>query len=444
MYRDNLVRIVIASLSALLVFGCGGGGSSGGSQPSTPPPSQSPPPEPPPPEEPPEPPPEEPPPAEPPPPSSEVPELDREVVVAGLQSPWDLAFAPDGAMFFTDGCRGLSVRATSDTTRRLFGTSGAAVVASDFFCQGQSGMNGVAIDPEFATNRFVYVYMLSNLSSPASNRVVRLTVSADYTTVADRTDIVTEIAYKNAGNNWGGAGAHSGGRIRFHPTEGLLYITTGDNHNGPLPQDLSRLGGKVLRVTREGAAAADNATPAGGDARVFTFGHRNVQGIAFRPSTGQPFSCEHGPGHSDEVTPLVAGANAGWDPKPEQGVSCADNYCGYISNKPSGAPTPMTDLDKFPNAMRPSWNNDGRSQGMGPCTFLNGTESSGWEGHLAVGIMGAQRLDILQLDDEGSAVSAHTVDDVPAVRMRSLVQGPDGALYVATDSGEIWRLTPRT
>src|SRR5690606_8572036 len=146
-----------------------------------------------------------PPPAEPPPPSSEVPELDREVVVAGLQSPWDLAFAPDGAMFFTERCRGLSVRDTSDTTRRLFGTSGAAVVASDFFCQGQSGMNGVAIDPEFATNRFVYVYMLSNLSSPASNRVVRLTVSADYTTVADRTDIVTEIAYKNAGNNWGGA-----------------------------------------------------------------------------------------------------------------------------------------------------------------------------------------------------------------------------------------------
>src|SRR5690606_40689093 len=93
------------SLSALLVFGCGGGGSSGGSQPSTPPPSQSPPPEPPPPEEPPEPPPEEPPPAEPPPPSSEVPELDREVVVAGLQSPWDLAFAPDGAMFFTERCR---------------------------------------------------------------------------------------------------------------------------------------------------------------------------------------------------------------------------------------------------------------------------------------------------------------------------------------------------
>lgn len=89
-----------------------------------------------------------------------------------------------------------------------------------------------------------------------------------------------------------------------------------------------------------------------GDIRIFTYGHRNVQGIAFRPGTNQVFSAEHGP-HTDEVNKLVAGANYGWDPVPDAGVKCADNYCGYISNKADGTPTPMTDLKKFPTAMKP-------------------------------------------------------------------------------------------
>lgn len=434
---EKFPRLASALLSALLAVGCGGGGSSAPQpSPATPPP-QTPPPEAPPPE----PPPETPPPQPVPPPTAVTPTLERTVVATGLQSPWDLAFTPDGAMLFTEKCRGLSVRDASGATRRLFGSSGAAVVASDFFCPGQSGMLGVAIDPQYATNRFVYVYMASRQSSPATNRVVRLTVDSGYTTVSNRTDIVTDISLKSASNAWGGAGAHSGGRIRFHPTEALLYVTTGDNHNGPLPQDTARLGGKVLRVTREGVAAEGNSAPNGADQRVFTLGHRNVQGIAFQPSSGQPFSCEHGPGHTDEVTPLVAGGNAGWDPQPAQGVSCDDNYCGYTSNQPDGSLTPMTDLTKFPTALRPSWTNSGESEGMGPCTFLSGTQWSAWDGRLAVGIMAGQRVDVLDLDSNGSATS-HTLSDLPTARMRSLVQGPDGSLYVATDGGEIWRLTP--
>ncbi|MFL6621100.1 MAG: PQQ-dependent sugar dehydrogenase [Sulfurifustis sp.] len=370
------------------------------------------------------------------------PQLTRTVVMSGLNSPWDLAFTPDGAMLFTEKCRGLSVRLADGTVRRLFGTSGSAVVASDLFCEGQSGVNGVAVDPDFASNRFVYVYMSSNANGTKTNRVVRLTVDSGYTTVSARTDIVTDIAFKSVGNAWGGAGSHSGGRIRFSPVDGFLYVTTGDNHNGPLPQDLTRLGGKVLRIDRNGAAAPGNNTPAGGDARIYTYGHRNVQGIAFRPTTGEPFSCEHGPGHSDEVTPLVAGGNGGWDPKPEPGVSCADNYCGYISNKSDGSPTPMTDTAKFPQALAPSWTNNGRSQGMGPCTFLSGAQWKDWNGRLAVSLMAATRLDILTLDAAGMATTVKTAPGLPSQRIRSLVQGPDGALYVATDGGEIWRIAP--
>ena len=246
---------------------------------------------------------------------NDQPTLTRTVLMSGLKKPWDLAFTPDGAMLFTEKCRGLSVRLADGTVRRLFGTKGSAMVAKDFFCQGQSGMCGVAVDPDFADNRYLYIFMASRLDKPGANRVVRLVVDESYKTVKDRQDIVTGISYKNSATLWGRAGAHSGGRISFSPHDGFLYITTGDNHEGPLPQDLSRLGGKVLRVDRRGKAAPDNNTPAEGDQRIFTFGHRNVQGIAFRPGSGRPFACEHGPGHSDEVTHLTAGGNGGWDPQ---------------------------------------------------------------------------------------------------------------------------------
>ncbi len=372
--------------------------------------------------------------------SGNEPRWTRTVLLSGLNAPWDLAFTPDGAMLYTEKCRGLSVRLPDGSRRRLFGASGFAVVANDFFCQGQSGMLGVAVDPEFADNRFIYVYMSSNLQNSKTNRVVRLKVDADYASVTDRRDIVPDISYKRSATRWGQAGAHSGGRIQFSPYDGFLYVTTGDNHNGPLPQDLHQLGGKVLRIDRDGNAAPGNSTPEGGDPRIFTYGHRNVQGIAFRPGTGQPFACEHGPGHNDEVTPLLPGGNGGWDPRPEAGVSCAGNYCGYISNKRDGTFTPMTDLAKFPQALRPSWNNHGVSEGMGPCVFLSGGHWKAWDGRLAVGFLRGARIEILEMDTSGMTTRNTTLTGLPAERMRALVQGPDGALYVVTDAGEIWRI----
>ena len=214
-------------------------------------------------------------------------QIKRTVLMSKLNNPWDMAFTGDGAMLFTEKCRGLSVRRSDGTVRLLFGVAGAALEANDFFCQGQSGMLGVAIDPEFSENRYVYVYMASNRGKAKTNRVVRLTVDETYTGVADRKDIVSDIPFKNTFNRWGGAGAHSGGRIRFSPFDGYLYVTTGDNHNGPLPQDLSRLGGKVLRIDRSGKPAAGNETPSRGDPRIFYL--RTSQ------CAGDCFSSRHGP-----------------------------------------------------------------------------------------------------------------------------------------------------
>lgn len=377
----------------------------------------------------------------PPPPGPLVtPTLTRTTVVEGLSSPWDIAFTSDGTMFYTERCSGLSVRRTNGSVTRLFGTSGASLVAPDFFCEGQSGMHGVALDPDFATNRTLYVFMPSNLTTnPRTSRVVRLQLNADFTAASGRTDIITDIAFKDVGNAVGGAGAHSGGRLRFGP-DGFLYVTTGDNHNGIVPQSPTLLGGKVLRVTTTGAAAPGNNAPAGFDPRIFTYGHRNVQGITFRPGSGQPFVAEHGPNHSDEVTALVAGGNAGWDPKDRPALSCPSSYCGYAGNPTT---MPMTDVARFPGALAPSWTNEGESLGMGPATFLSGTQWSAWNGRLAVGIMGRGRLVILQLNASGATTAAEDAS-VPNRRYRSLVQGPDGALYVSTDAGEIWRFVPST
>jgi aldose sugar dehydrogenase len=366
-----------------------------------------------------------------------TPTLTRSVLMTGLNNPWDVAIASDGSIFFTERCLGLSVRHPNGTITRLFGTAGSSLVAADLSCSGQSGVHGVALDPAFATNRAIYVYMLSTLSgTPRTNRVVRLVLNDGYTTASARNDIITDIPFKESANAVGGAGAHSGGRIRFGP-DGFLYVTTGDNHNQILPQSPVLLGGKVLRVTSTGAPAAGNALPQGYDPRIYTFGHRNVQGITFRPGTGEAYVSEHGPNHSDEVTRLVNGGNAGWDPKDRPSLSCPGGYCGYSGNATT---MPMTDLARFPNAMRPTWSNGGASQGMGPAAFLSGSQWRSWNGRLAVGIMGGARLVILELDAAGN-LSSTTDAPLPSVRYRALTIGPDGSLYVATDSGEIWRVT---
>lgn len=376
---------------------------------------------------------------------------------------WDMAFLPDGTMFFTERCGGLSVRLPSGTVTPLLGikdSKGFPETASDLFCSGQAGMAGVAVDPEFATNRFIYVYSASSMTAPGSNRVLRLTVSPDLTKVSNRQDIVTDIAYKplKSDHPFGDPGAHNGGRLRFGPADGFLYVTTGDTHNGEVPQSPTRIGGKVLRITRDGTAAPGNSAPQGFDPRIFTYGHRNPQGICFRPGNNQPFTAENGPWHSDEVTALVAGGNAGWDPRPNVGGrgDCPDKYCGYSPNqmgamdpKERAAYMPMTDTKTYPNAMKPAWNNDTLSQGMMGCTFLSGPQWKDWNGRMVVtftgiGIHGTpvgNRLDVLDITPDGSSATRTTVSlPMPAGRFRSVAQGPDGSMYVSTDTGELYQL----
>ena len=394
--------------------------------------------------------------------------LEHEVVLSDLDSPWDMAFLPDGTMFFTEKCDGLSVRMPSGDVNALLGmeeTEDYATTASDLFCDGQAGMNGVAIDPNFEENRRIYVYSASNQSDPPTNRLMRLEVNEDFTDVSDRTDIIDDVPYKTEATDhpFGGTGTHNGGRVRFGPEGEYIYLTTGDNHQAEIPQSPTIMGSKVIRVDTDGNAAPENAPPEGFDPRTFTYGHRNVQGITFHPETGQPIIAEHGPWHSDEITVLSNGGNGGWDPRDNMAGrdDCPDGYCGYMPNQNEGmnryeraAFMPMTDFETYPDAMEPIWTNNGWSQGMTTAEFLRGEEWGQWDGAMVVGLMGigfggtpiGQRIDVMELQNEDGEISVQDVTEMTlpmeSARFRSLVLGPDGSLYAAVDEGQIHKLTP--
>lgn len=386
------------------------------------------------------------------------------------ESPWDMAFLPDNTMFFTEKCKGLSVRLSSGSVNKLLGVGGStgfSEVKSDLFCDGQAGVQGVAIDPDFSKNGYIYLYSSSKGSNRTyggyNNIVMRMKVNSSLNGVSDIVEIINDLGYKPLKSNhpFGGPGAHNGGRVRFGP-DGFLYVTIGDNHNGPGPQSPTELRGKLLRVDRDGKAAPGNNPPEGFDKRIFAYGFRNPQGIAFRPGTGDVYLSENGPWHSDEVTKVVNGGNGGWDPRDNVNGrgECPDHYCGYSPNQMGALPPkeraafmPMTDVKAYPNAMKPAWNNNGLSQGMCGSVFLQGKQWKEWDGRLAVGYAGigihgtptGNRIDILDIAKNGLS-SKRTELNWPtfAGRLRHLSLGPDGSLYVADEaSGNIYRVTPQ-
>ena len=404
-----------------------------------------------------------------------VPSIKSDAVLKGLENPWDMAFLPDGTMFFTEKCKGLSVRTSSGSVNKLYGmkdTKGYNAAGKDLFCDGQAGMLGVVADRDFDKNRILYVYSTStkyhgsgcktNFEKCDGNIVMRFKVSSDLKKVSDRTDIVKDIQYKPFESNqpFGGPGAHNGGRLRIGPG-GYLWVAGGDRHRGVCPQDGKLLCGKVLRIDGDGNAHPDNNPPAGFDARIYTYGHRNVQGIDFRPSDGRAFTAEHGPWHNDEITGLVNGGNAGWDPAEKRGgrSACPDKYCGYEPNQMDGmdpavraAYTPMSDT-RFDDLMPAAWNNNGYSQGTGSAAFLKGSNWGVYEGRLAVGIMGiafgdtpaGSRIDLIGLTTDGLGING--IVRMPlgfTKRFRGLVMGPDNALYASTDEGEIYKISAST
>ena len=344
---------------------------------------------------------------------AEGPELSVETVVSGLTIPWGIAFAPDGTMLFTERRGVLSARLTDGTVQ----TVGADL--SDLFARGETGLMAILVDPDFASNRRFYT---CQGHTGREVQVIGWTMGDDYTSATRVADpLVGDIATASSGR-------HGGCRLRFGP-DGYLWIATGDAASGTVPQDLTSLGGKILRVDAStGAGAPTNPFAS---SVVYSYGHRNVQGLALRPGTDQMWSVEHGSSVDDEVNLLVAGGNYGWHPVP-----------GYNES------VPMTDLAEFPDAITARWSSGNPTLATSGATFLEGRAWGAWEGRLAVATLKARSLRVFEFAEDGTFVSQLTVPELDGhySRLRTPMMGPDGALYVSTSNGRgrdrILRIVP--
>ena len=178
---------------------------------------------------------------------AQAPDLTKTTVVANPDGPWDVAVSKNGDILYSEKCRGLAIQANRTNGAGyaqpvlLFGDPAMSpgLNAQDFICQGQSGGAGVLFDPDFGSlNRYVYFFFLSNLMRGTGrpwNHVARFNLSSTLDSVSNRVDIIEDIYFKYEETPNGGAGSHSGGRIRFGPDD-YLYVTSGDNHNATLPQ----------------------------------------------------------------------------------------------------------------------------------------------------------------------------------------------------------------
>lgn len=222
-------------------------------------------------------------------PSDDAP--DNETVLRDLDIPWALGITPDGTMLITQRA-GQLLRVDDDRT---------PIQVSGVAHEGEGGLLGLALHPDFAKNGQVYLYMTTAVEGGLQNRIERYRL--DGTTLVDRTTILDKIP---------GSSVHDGGRMAFGP-DGKLYVGTGDAANAPLAQDLSSLAGKILRLNDDGSPADGNPF----DSAVWSYGHRNVQGFTW-DDKGRLWATEHGPSGSgadagqDELNLIDAGANYGW------------------------------------------------------------------------------------------------------------------------------------
>jgi glucose/arabinose dehydrogenase len=382
-----LIHFVCLALLALVLPGCDSG--------SPPPPTRNPTPPtepPPPPTEPP------PPPAEPPPPPTDPPtppplevfvaadgtRFGVQTVATNLQIPWSLAFAPDGRLFVTE--RPGRVRIIRNGTL----LADPALTLSDVRAEGEGGLLGLTLHPDFAENHLVY---LVYTAQRGVNRVVRF---------REVNDVLGEPAVLL--DNIPAANIHDGARIRFGPDR-RLYVTMGDAAAPSAAQDLASLSGKILRMNDDGSRPGDNPFPS----LVFTYGHRNPQGIDWHPESGELWGTEHGQTGNDEINRLLRGRNYGW-PVIEG------------SRNRVGMEVPVLFFDP---AIAPSG-----------ASFYTGTAFPTFRNNLFFATLRGQHIHRIRLDpgDPARILANERLLSGRFGRLRDIAVGPDGALYFCTSN----------
>jgi glucose/arabinose dehydrogenase len=334
-----------------------------------------------------------------------------------------MAFLPDGRIVVTQKSGQLRIVSTA-------GVVSAPITVpfpnGAFVAVGQGGLLDVAIDPDFATTPWIYLSYSQPGTGGSGTAVMRARLSANALTNVEQ---IFQQLPKVSGDG------HFGSRLVF-ANDKTLFVTLGERQQGSPAQDLNSHLGKVVRINRDGTFPGDN--PVFGALQrpgIWSYGHRNPQGAALHPTTGELWVSEHGPQGGDEVNIARAGGNHGW-PNVSYGCNYGDTYPGNDNTScriggGTHAPTYVEPLTYFvPISIAPS--------GM---TFYTGTMLSEWTGNLFVGALAGSGVRRMTLS--GNTITAREELYTSLGRVRDVAQGPDGALYILSETHNsitrIWR-----
>lgn len=344
-----------------------------------------------------------------------------EVVATGFEHPWGLAFLPDGRALVTERPGRLNlVDPASGNVREIGGVPAVSAV-------GQGGLLDVALHPDFPARPWVYLTWAGVPAGDGGHATHLGRGRLD--TAAGRLDDVEVLHVATPASTGTG---HFGSRIVFDH-DGFLYMTSGDRRSRDSAQDLASHRGKTLRFTMEGEIPGDNPFVDNDDAldAIYSYGHRNAQGMAVHPRTGAVWQSEHGPRSGDEINRIERGADFGW-PDATYGREYSDGSAIGV--------LPPDD----PDSVDPVYYWEDHSFAPSGLAFHDADEFPGWRGDAFVGSLARTNLTRLVFDGDDVIVGEEALLDDEGLRIRDVRSGPDGALHLLVDAAEApWlRLVP--
>lgn len=337
------------------------------------------------------------------------------VLAEGLEQPWGITSLPDGRFLITQKTG--TMRIVSQD-----GTLGAPITGLPKVNSGrQGGLLGLSLDPSFTSNRMVYWVFSQPLSGGNLTAVAKGRLADDEKTIENAKVIYQATpAHKSE--------LHYGGRILFDKTGNIIFSTgeRSDLETRPMSQDLNTSLGKIIRITTDGKPAPGNPFEGRSDARpeLYSYGHRNVQGLAFHPVTGDLWDGEFGPRGGDEINRVQPGKNYGW-PVITYGIEYSGGKVGDAIQQKEGMEQPVYYWDPV---LSPS--------GM---TFYKGNNIPEWENNLFIGGLSSSHIARLVIRDNKVVGEERLLAD-ESQRFRDITQGNDGALYTVTDQGRLYRI----
>jgi aldose sugar dehydrogenase len=340
------------------------------------------------------------------------------VLDSSLARPWGIAALPDGRFLITE--KAGAIRLAAATGALSAPIAGVPKVNSE----GQGGLLGICLDPSFDQNRMVYWAFSEQLPAGNVTAVAKGKLSADEKKLEGVTVIYrAEPAYKGT--------LHYGGRVLF-AKDGSLFVTTGersDLETRPQAQDVKSALGKVIRITTDGKPAAGNPFEGKPDARpeLYSYGHRNVQGIAFHPATGDLWETEFGPRGGDELNRVEAGKNYGW-PVITYGIEYAGGKIGDSIQQKEGMEQPVYYWDPV---ISPSG-----------ITFYNSDVIPEWKNNLFISCLSGMHICRIVIENN-KVVGEERLLAGEEQRFRDITQGVDGALYAVTDQGRLYKISKK-